>query len=142
MSPPRINVTPLIDVLLVLLIIFMVVAPLKPSTFKAKLPDELPGKGEPDPRTLVVYISKNHSLGLNGEKELGTTDEPGPLIDRLRSVFEQRTVNGVLDDSGNTVKVVFVKGPRDLDYGSVVKVIDAAKQAGAEPLALQLDGLD
>jgi biopolymer transport protein ExbD len=143
-SNPKINVTPLIDVLLVLLIIFMVVAPLKPASFHAKLPSE-PDKSpniKPDPHTLVVSIDKRLELSLNKEAGLGTTDEPAALVARLRSTFEQREANGVLDDSGNVIKNVFIKAPRDIGYGNVVKVIDAIKLAGAEPIALQLDYLE
>jgi biopolymer transport protein ExbD len=58
MTSPNINVTPLIDVLLVLLIIFMVVAPLKPTAFKARIPNE-PGSFadvNPNPKTLVATL--------------------------------------------------------------------------------------
>ena len=61
-AKPSINVTPLIDVLLVLLIIFMVITPLKPSRFEAKVPaepkDEQNVNVKPNPLTLVVAISK------------------------------------------------------------------------------------
>ena len=59
MSKPHINVTPLIDVLLVLLIIFMVVSPLRPDAFKAKVPAELTNDTPSDPQTLVVIIGKD-----------------------------------------------------------------------------------
>jgi len=144
MNTPKINVTPLIDVLLVLLIIFMVVAPLRPSGFRAKLPSP-PDPSSPaqtDPRTLVVSVGRDMGLSLNGQKELGSVDDPEALIESLRSVFTQRELNGVLNNDGGVLKVVFLKAPRNIGYGSVVKVIDAVKQAGGEPLALQLDYLD
>ena len=144
MSNPKINVTPLIDVLLVLLIIFMVVAPLKPASFHAKLPSEPdPNPGiNPDPRTLVISIDSHCALSLNKVKGLGTVDDPAALVAKLKSTYEQREDNGVMNDSGQIVKNVFIKAPRNIGYGNVVKVIDALKVAGAEPIALQLDHLE
>src|SRR5437773_5073066 len=72
---PFINVTPLIDVLLVLLIIFMVAAPLKPNRFLAKLPSELDGRVlPPNPKTLVVTIEQDGSLRLNNLTGMGSID--------------------------------------------------------------------
>lgn len=144
MSTPKINVTPLIDVLLVLLIIFMVVAPLKPASFHAKLPTP-PDRNiniSPDPHTLVVSIDKSNGLALNKEGALGTVDDPGVMIARLKSIFEQREANEAIGEDGHVIKNVFIKAPRDIGYGNVVKVIDAVKAAGAEPIALQLDYLE
>src|ERR671939_1497471 len=92
---PYINVTPLIDVLLVLLIIFMVVTPLKPSRFEAKIPSEpdpnLMQQLKPNPLTLVVTISPDYKLKLN-EDNMGATSDTGPLASRLASLFQQRKV--------------------------------------------------
>lgn len=155
MSKPEINVTPLIDVLLVLLIIFMVVAPLKPSSFKARVPaesTEQPSKITPHPDTLAVAIDRNLALALNNEKGLGTSDETAPLVNRLRGIFAERVANGSVSERfaddpqrpfpDRIERTVFVKAPRDLDYGSVARVVDAVKLAGAYPISLQIDGLD
>lgn len=144
MSTPKINVTPLIDVLLVLLIIFMVVAPLKPASFQAKVPSKPDTTGivHPDPRSLIVTVDTHLRLALNKETGLGTTDDPAALVARLKTTFQQREANGVVDDNGNILKTVFIKAPRNIGYGNVVKVIDAVKVAGAEPMALQLDHLE
>jgi biopolymer transport protein ExbD len=144
MTVPKINVTPLIDVLLVLLIIFMVIAPLKPSSFQAKIPSEPrpPYPEKPNPNSLVVSIDKDLSLSLNQSTNLGTADEPEELTRRLVTVFNERSIDNDIDEKGNVVKVVFVKAPRNIAYGNVVKVIDAVKLAGADPLALQIDRLD
>ncbi len=146
MTKPVINVTPLIDVLLVLLIIFMVVTPIKPSAFKAKVPSEPTNDlgVEPDPRTLVVVVGADASLRLNGETELGTVTDPAKMIERLQAVFAQRTANSELSSSGDgsVLRAVFVRAPSGLDYGSVAKVVDAVKLSGADPIALQIDGLD
>jgi biopolymer transport protein ExbD len=148
MSKPQINVTPLIDVLLVLLIIFMVVTPLKPSAFQAKIPAEpdTDPRITNDPDTLVVAVSSDANLRLNNENKKGTVEDPQELIERLRSIFEQRTQNmAFVEPDGLTPHIqrtVFIKAPRGLDYGSVAKVVDAVKIAGANPVSLQIDDLD
>lgn len=143
MSKPQINVTPLIDVLLVLLIIFMVVAPLRPSSFRARIPSEPSGPHvETGPETLVVMIADDLSLSLNNESDLGTIEEPGRLTERLRLVFSERFANGAFDASGAIPRAVFIRAPRRIAYGNVARAIDAVKLAGAEPIALQIDLLD
>ena len=144
MSPPKINVTPLIDVLLVLLIIFMVVAPLRPSSFRTKVPGEpdIMRDVNPHPDTLVVAINRDFSLSVNERTGLGNVDDTGKLTTYLASIFEQRFANGALNTQGDVQKTVFIKAPRNIGYGNVVKVIDAVKQAGAEPVALQIDYLE
>jgi biopolymer transport protein ExbD len=151
-SKPEINVTPLIDVLLVLLIIFMVVAPLKPSRFKARVPAEPPNEAAREhPDSLVVSIGRDFSLSLNREAALGTVNETQLLMDRLQGVLARRTANGAeprpsTSDperpfADNAERTVFIKAPRDLPYGSIIKVVDAVKLAGAYPIALQIDML-
>jgi biopolymer transport protein ExbD len=145
MSTPKINVTPLIDVLLVLLIIFMVISPLKPSAFKARVPSEsqlTDPRVVPNPNTLVVSIGNDLSLSVNDRKNLGTPADSERLTQELASIFRERAERFDVDEQGNFVKVVFVKAPRNVAYGNVVKVIDAVKLAGAEPLSLQVDRLD
>ncbi|HEU0253735.1 MAG TPA: biopolymer transporter ExbD, partial [Pyrinomonadaceae bacterium] len=93
-AEPYINVTPLIDVLLVLLIIFMVVTPLKPSRFKADIPtqrdpNEDLSKLKPNPLTLVVSIAADMSIKLN-QDALGSVNDTTPLSQRLLQVFQQR----------------------------------------------------
>ena len=154
-AEPYINVTPLIDVLLVLLIIFMVVTPLKPSRFKADIPtqrdpNEDLSKLKPNPLTLVVSIAPDLSIKLNAES-LGSVNDTAPLAQRLRQVFDQRIgqrafkigyENRVeLKEEERIEKTVFVKAPRAAKYGDVVKVIDAIKGAGASPVGLQVDDL-
>src|SRR4030095_6164375 len=91
---PYINVTPLIDVLLVLLIIFMVITPLKPSRFQADIPtqrdpNEDLSQLKPNPLTLVVSISNDLQLKLN-QDNMGSVNDTAPLSSRLRQVFQQR----------------------------------------------------
>ncbi len=143
---PRINVTPLIDVLLVLLIIFMVITPVKPSRFEAKVPAEPKEQQnlevKPNPLTLVVTINRtNRALALNNEP-MGNVDEPEALTARLAEEFKKRADTGVFRDGTNEVeKTLFIKSPTSVLYGDVIKVIDAAKMAGAQPIGLQIDDL-
>lgn len=152
-AKPNINVTPLIDVLLVLLIIFMVVSPLKPTDFKAKIPQESKQSGgEPHPHTLIVTLNSDATIKFNTEDNVASADDPQKLIERLTDVFRQRSENRVyapdlefrndLTDEQKIQKTVFIKAPRATDYGTVVKVIDAVKIAGASPISLQIDDLN
>ena len=151
--PPFINVTPLIDVLLVLLIIFMVAVPLNPSRFVAKLPSppDNDQKVVPNPNTLVVTIDFDRTIKLNQETDMGTLDDMSKLTRRLASVFDQRTRNHSyradmlnrfdLREDARIEKTVFIKAPRTLRYGEVARVMDNLKGAGASPIGLQLDDL-
>jgi biopolymer transport protein ExbD len=137
MNAPNINVTPLIDVLLVLLIIFMVVTPVKPSRFEARVPSERRDERVvPNPYTIVVSVTPNREIRINQEPTAGTVDDPSAAIDRLKEVFAQREANFV------TERTVFIKAPLKLDYGSVARVVDVVKLAGARPVSLQIDRLD
>ena len=138
MNRPEINVTPLIDVLLVLLIIFMVVAPIRPSAFNARIPSgpSADPHVRPDPDTLVVASGQNSELSLNNEKLDATIENTDVLVQRLSGVFASRKANL------NNQRTVFVKAPRSLSYGDVAKIIDALKAAGADPISLQIDTLE
>jgi biopolymer transport protein ExbD len=154
-AQPYINVTPLIDVLLVLLIIFMVVTPLKPSRFKADIPtqrdpDEDLSKLKPNPLTLVVSIAPDLQIKLN-QDSLGSVNDTTPLSTKLVQVFRERKeqraykvgmeTRSDLPEEERIERTVFVKAPRTAKYGDVVKVIDAIKGAGASPVGLQVDDL-
>ncbi len=151
-ASPNINVTPLIDVLLVLLIIFMVASPLKPSRFKALVPqppdETLPI--EPNPKTLVVTVGSDAQLKLNGEANLGSISDTGKLSAKLAQVFQERRdahvyKSGIamqsLSAEDRVEKTVFIKAPRSLHYGEIAKVINGIKFAGASPVGLQIDDL-
>ncbi len=154
MNKPHINVTPLIDVLLVLLIIFMVVTPLKPSAFRARIPKEPNNVSDvaPNPDMLVAVIEKDRTLKLNNETDMGTTSNPERLIESLQKVFKQRGESGNVSSSfaddparpsaDRIERTVFIKAPRSLNYGSVANVVDAVKLAGAYPISLQIDSIE
>jgi biopolymer transport protein ExbD len=133
---PEINVTPLIDVLLVLLIIFMIIGPPKISDFKASLPKESPKPGTPNPYTLMVSVNSDLSVELNKGGILGTVTETEQLTESLKSVIDERASNLVAE------KTVFIEAPKNFPYGDVVKVIDAVKMSGASPISLKIDGLE
>jgi biopolymer transport protein ExbD len=151
---PYINVTPLIDVLLVVLIIFMVVTPLKPSSFKADVPtqrdpNEDVSKLKPNPLTLVVSITPDLQIKLN-QDSMGSVNDTSALSAKLQQTFQQRKAQhaykvgmetSTVPEDQKIEKTVFVKAPRALHYGDVVKVIDAIKGAGASPVGLQVDDL-
>ena len=153
-NKPSINVTPLIDVLLVLLIIFMVVSPIKPTDFKAKIPSESKETAavRPHPYALVVAINADSTLRLNAESDVGSVQNAEKLTARLAVIFRERKENQAyaedkaartdLSEDEKIEKTIFIKAPRSLDYGSVVKVVDAVKIAGASPISLQIDDLN
>ncbi|HET6890963.1 MAG TPA: biopolymer transporter ExbD [Pyrinomonadaceae bacterium] len=154
-AEPYINVTPLIDVLLVLLIIFMVITPLRPTRFKADIPtqrdpNEDLSQLKPNPLTLVVSIGTDLQLRLN-QDSVGSVNDTAVLSQRLRHVFQQRKelraykvgmeTRTDVPEEERIEKTVFIKAPRTLRYEEVVKVIDAIKGAGANPVGLQVDDL-
>jgi biopolymer transport protein ExbD len=144
-TSPCINVTPLIDVLLVLLIIFMVAAPTRYSRFKTLIPEPpKPDAVHVDPAdtNLRVDISNDEKLMLNGI-DVGSVADMSPLAEKLSSVLQERVrLNTVDTVTGNVLKTVYIKAPRSINYGEVAKVIDTVKTAGADPVGLQVDELE
>jgi biopolymer transport protein ExbD len=79
---------------------------------------------------------------LNKES-MGDISDPKALTDKLSQIFKDRESNGVYKENTNEIeKTVFVKGPKTIKYGEVVKLIDAIKMSGATPVGLQVDNLD
>lgn len=118
-----INMTPMIDVLLVLIIIFMVITPLTPKGLEARVPQPPPPNQPPPPendRTVVVIIDKDKSMKINQESIIFEN-----LGKRLEDIFKTRAE-----------RVCFVKGDPDLEYQDVAKVIDVAKGVGIDQVGL------
>ncbi len=124
---PDINVTPLVDVVLVLLIIFMVVTPLLMKQFHVRVPENVEGP-PPDEEAapaVVVSVRKDGGVALNHEAV-----ETTALAPRLRRLFAARKE-----------RVVFLSAEDDALYGRVVEVMDLARSGGAEPLVVIPDPL-
>jgi biopolymer transport protein ExbD len=119
-----INVTPLVDVVLVMLIIFMVVTPLLEKDITVRVPatEQVEQVQEVPPDQLVVRVSAEGDLTINSDKV--------PLeeyVDRLRAILATKAPND---------KIVFVVADDRVNYGRLVAALDGAKQAGAETLGM------
>jgi biopolymer transport protein ExbD len=118
-----INMTPMIDVLLVLIIIFMVITPLTPHGLEALVPQPPPPNQKPnlsDQRTVVIVIEKDGAIKINHDPV-----QESNLQQRLEDIFKTRAE-----------RVVFVKGDPDLEFAPVARAIDIAHGAGIDKVGL------
>jgi biopolymer transport protein TolR len=118
----QINITPYIDILLVLLIIFMMVAPLKQHDHPVRVPQPAPATQPKDvkPDSIIVDIDLDHTVKLNNQP-ITLTD----LETTLTQVFARRAV-----------KNMFIRGDASLPYGDVFILLDIAKRSGVGDIAL------
>ncbi|MCY4189341.1 MAG: biopolymer transporter ExbD, partial [Bryobacterales bacterium] len=125
---PNINMTPLIDELLVLLIIFMVNTPITPKGLEALVPqpNESEQQSQPNARTVVVSVNADRSIMIN--RDPSTLDT---LEDNLRDIFKTRAE-----------RVMFVRGAPALDYQDIAKIIDLGKGAGVDKIGLLTEQIE
>ncbi len=121
-SMSQINVTPFVDVMLVLLIIFMVTAPMLDQGVEVALPEVAEAPGLPvQQEPLVITLQKNGQI-LIGKAEIAQLSKLGPVI--------QQALKGKPD------REVFLEADENVPYGRVVKVMAAVKKAGVEKLGM------
>lgn len=132
-GPPlaQMNIVPLIDVLLVLLIIFMAVSPTRPHKLESKLPKPPDGVHFPE-LSLVVSLEAGPTGRISTLKLNLDSVSESMLSQRLRELLGSRPADA---------RTVFIRAPRHTLYGEVARVIDSVKDAGAWPMGLQIDDL-
>ena len=121
-----INVTPFIDILLVLLVIFMTISPSVPAGLNTNVPQQAPpGPHPPDEKVLVLSIDRNGIIKINQEEV-----ELPHLMERLQDIFKTRSD-----------RTMFVQADDNLLFNDVALLIDAAKGAGAQRLGLMTESI-
>lgn len=121
-----INITPYIDILLVLLIIFMVITPVHQMDLDVKVPqsqENLDKPPAPDPSVIVVSVGESAQIAINQE-----LTDIGSLGPKLQEIYSARAN-----------KNMFISASPKLPYGDVVKVIDIAKGAGVGDIGLLVE---
>jgi biopolymer transport protein TolR len=122
-----INITPYIDILLVLLIIFMVITPVHQMDLDVKVPQPSPDdvKAQVDPSVIVVSVGESAQIAINQD-----ATDIGSLGAKLQEIYSARAN-----------KNMFISASPKLPYGDVVKVIDIAKGAGVGDIGLIIEAI-
>jgi len=122
-----INVTPLVDIVLVMLIIFMVVTPLLEKDITVRVPatEQVEAVTEVSPDQLVVQVNAEGEFAINTDKV-----SPEEYVDKLRTILEKRNPSG---------KTVFVVADDKANYARLIAALDGARQAGAETLGMMTE---
>ncbi|WP_348267565.1 biopolymer transporter ExbD [Edaphobacter paludis] len=125
-SVSEINVTPLIDVLLVLLIIFMVIVPVTPKGLQTLVPQPPKNKtqDQQNDRTIVVQVLSN-GAGAPAYKINETDFNKSQIESQLETIFATRQE-----------KVMFIKGDKNLDFAKIAEVVDFGHQAGVDNIGI------
>ncbi|MEQ1692084.1 MAG: biopolymer transporter ExbD [Gemmatimonas sp.] len=115
------NVTPMIDVLLVLLIIFMMIIPMSRKALDTQLPDPTPQpNATPNPDQIVLEVLPDDKFAINKEPV-----DKAQLFTKLRSIYDQRPE-----------KIIFVKGDTTVKYSSVIWAMDQSRGAGVKVIGV------
>ena len=120
-----INVTPFIDILLVLLVIFMTISPTERTGLNAAIPQPPPPgpQAQPQENVIVLSMDRNGVIKINQDEI-----EPSRLIERLQNIFKSRND-----------RTIFVQADTELLFNDVAQLIDAAKSAGVDRLGLMTE---
>ena len=120
-----INVTPFIDILLVLLVIFMTISPITPNGLKVTIPQPPPPGPQTHPQDKVIVLSMDRGgvIRINHDEV-----EPSHLVERLQDIFKTRND-----------RTMFLQADTQLLFNDVAQVIDAAKGAGVDRLGLMTE---
>ena len=125
----EINVTPMADIMIVLLIIFMVITPMLQKGVDVKLPQAGNTKDrKDDAKTIVVAVKKNTDTFL----QVG--NNPIKKLDRQEDLLAQ--VKEQLQDRAEGARMIYLKADEGLPYSEVMKVMDLCREAGVEEVAL------
>lgn len=114
----EINVTPLVDVMLVLLIIFMVTAPMLQQGIDVNLPQETAGHIDPSQERLIITLAKNERIFVNDRR------------------IDWPELEQTLRQASGLTREVFLRADKDIPYGMVVRMMAVIKQAGIERLGI------
>lgn len=111
---------------------------------EVKLPQPIMlNESSPNPSTLIATLDKDGKLMLYRNNDMGTISDTKKLEDTLAKIFKDREYNGVFREGTNEVeKTIYLKVSKSVKYGDFIKLVEAVKIAGAEPIGIQIDDLN